>query len=358
MEILDKSRYEEFEAFAVSHRRGYFMQSLAWAKLKAGWGHEVVVSRDENGAIRGAVMILIKTFPGGFSLLYAPRGPVFDYEDRETLSDLLEGIKAVGKKHRAFSFKCDPCVLETDEKTISLFRSLGFAYEAGRKENQTVQRRFNYGLNIEGKTEEEVMMIFSQKTRYNIRVAVKHEVECRICGKESLDDFVKLMKVTADRDNFVPRPKSYYEKMLDYYGEDHMRLYLCYYQNEPVSGAMCCQYAGKTYYIFGASSNEHRNVMPNYLMQWEMIKWAVEGGCFLYDFLGIPVNADPDSPTYGVYRFKRGFNGDILGYAGEFDFVLNPTMNALFTGAQKAKRLVDATGLKIKRAKNKLLKRV
>lgn len=356
MEVLDRSKYGEFEAFARSHRTGYFMQSLAWAELKSGWGHEIVVSRGQDGTVKGAVLILLRKLPGGFTLLYAPRGPVFDYNDRDTLRDLLDGIIEVGQRHKGFAFKCDPCVLETDEATISLFRELGFSYEPDRKENETVQRRFNYGLFIEGKTEEQVLMGFSQKTRYNIRVAVKHGVECRVCGKESLDDFMTLMKVTADRDNFIARPKQYYEKMLDYYG-DAMRLYLCYYEGNPVSGAMCCQYAGKTYYIYGASSNEFRNVMPNYLMQWEMIRWAIEGGCFLYDFLGIPVNADPDSPTYGVYRFKRGFNGEILGYAGEFDYTLNNTVNGLFLAVQGVKRTADSRVLALKKFKNRILKR-
>jgi lipid II:glycine glycyltransferase (peptidoglycan interpeptide bridge formation enzyme) len=125
--------------------------------------------------------------------------------------------------------------------------------------------------------------------------------------------------------------------MMDCFG-DKMRLYLCYYNDTAISGALCCQYAKKTYYVFGASDNQYRNVMPNYLMQWEMIKWALEGGCKVYDFLGIPVNADPESPMIGVYRFKKGFNGEILGYVGEFDYVLNPFINTLFNVATKLKK--------------------
>ena len=77
--------------------------------------------------------------------------------------------------------------------------------------------------------------------------------------------------------------------------------------------------------------------MPNYLMQWSMIRWAIESNCFLYDFLGIPVNADPASPMIGVYRFKKGFNGEILGYVGEFDYVVSPFYTWLFNTANTAK---------------------
>lgn len=93
---------------------------------------------------------------------------------------------------------------------------------------------------------------------------------------------------------------------------------MCYYNGEPLSGAVATQYAGKTCYVYGASTAQHRNVMPNYLMQWNMICWAVENGCSIYDFQGIPFYKNENHPNYGVYRFKQGFNGEVLTYAGEF----------------------------------------
>ena len=58
--------------------------------------------------------------------------------------------------------------------------------------------------------------------------------------------------------------------------------------------------------------------MPNYLMQWEMIRWAAQSGCDVYDFQGVPYWYDSTHPNYGVYRFKTGFNGRLAIYAGEF----------------------------------------
>ena len=218
---------------------------------------------------------------------------------------------------------------------------LGFSHKEHARENETLQRRYNYGLlDLIGRTPEEEIASFGQKTRYNIRLSARKGVVCKICGKEALDQWMDLSKETAVRDNFVLRPKSYYEKMLDVFGDD-LRLYICYYEDTPVSAAMCCQYGGKTYYIFGASSNLHRKVMPNYLMQWEMIQWALEGGCHTYDFLGIPVDVDENSPTYGVYRFKKGFEGTVLPFAGEFDLIFKKGVNAAFNGAMGAKRISD-----------------
>ena len=65
--------------------------------------------------------------------------------------------------------------------------------------------------------------------------------------------------------------------------------------------------------------------MPNYLMQWNMICWAIENGCWLYDFQGIPFYKDETHPNYGVYRFKKGFNGDVMTYAGEFEISYKKT---------------------------------
>ena len=337
-EILSPQQYGEYEAFVKSHRYGNFMQSIHWTKVKNNWGHEVLVVRREDGAIAGGVLVLIKRMPLGFSMLYAPRGPVCDYLEQPVMAQLLEGIRELAKKYNAIFFKCDPMVEETDQAVIQMFRSLGYQIKEGAAESETVQRRFNYILpDIQGKTPDEVIASFSQKTRYNIRVAKRHGVEWRVCGKEGLDDFVMLSHITAERDNFTDRSKAYYAKMLDAFGED-MRLYLCYYEGIPLSGAMCCRYAGKTNYIFGASDSKYRNVMPNYLMQWEMINWALEGNCYIYDFLGIPVNCDPNSPMYGVYRFKKGFNGRAVGYAGEFDYLFKPGFFRLFRTAQESRR--------------------
>ena len=92
-----------------------------------------------------------------------------------------------------------------------------------------------------------------------------------------------------------------------------------------ISGAICTNYAGgKTCYVYGASDNSDREVMPNYLMQWEMIRWAVETGCTVYDFQGVSGILDPDSHMYGLYRFKSGFRGSLDELAGEFDCIYSP----------------------------------
>lgn len=324
MEILKPEQYEEYEHFVSSHPQSSFTQSTKWRLVKNNWGFETIVSRDKDNQIVGAMSVLVQKIPLiGTAFLYAPRGPVCDLHDKAVLADLKKGADALAKKHNAHLFKCDPDTLITDEETIQNFKDMGFTQFAGPEGFETIQARFNYRLYIEGKTEEEVLANITQKTRYNIRVAMKHGVEIKVVGEEYLDDFIRLMQVTGERDGFNVRPRSYFVRMLEALGE-HVRLYMAFYEGKPISGAVTTNYAGKTCYVYGASDNESRNVMPNYLIQWEMIKWAIETGCTVYDFQGVSGDLSESNHMYGLYRFKKGFNGSLDELAGEFDFLYQP----------------------------------
>lgn len=323
MEILLPNQYDEYEAFVASHPQGSIYQSVLWQKVKSNWGFEAVVSRGEDGAIRGAMGVLVQKVPlFGTSFLYAPRGPVCDYRDKEVLADLKAGADALAKKHSAHLFKVDPDLLH-DEPAVANFLAMGFKQITGGDGFETIQPRFNYRLYLEGRNQEQLMMNFTQKTRYNIRVAQKHGVEIRVVGQEHLDDFMRLMEVTGKRDGFTVRPRSYFARMLDVLG-DHVRLYMAFYEGQAVSGAICTNYGDKACYLYGASDNLYRNVMPNYLIQWEMIRWAEETGCTVYDFQGVSGNLDESNPLYGLYRFKKGFSGSLDELAGEFDYLYRP----------------------------------
>ena len=343
MELLKKETEAEFEQFVRTHKNGSFMQSLAWPKVKNNWGYDGVLSRGSDGTVRGAMMVLIQRAPViGSAFLYAPRGPVCDFTDTEALSDLTEGVHALAKKHRAYQFVMDPDVLASNIEFIGLAQSLGYRYTKGGDNFETIQPRFNYRLNTENRTEDDLFAALTQKTRYNVRVALKHGVEVRICGKEMLDDFVRIYKTTGERDGFNTRPRSYFERMLDALGDD-CRLYMGFYQGQAIAGAISTQFAGKTCYVYGASDNVFRNVMPNYLVQWEMIKWAVEGGSSVYDFQGVSGVLDESNPLYGLYRFKRGFNGELIELAGEFNILFKPLTNTLINlGIDTRERLAKA----------------
>jgi len=341
MEFLKNDSIEEYENFVKNHVNGSFMQSINWQKVKSDWKHNIIISRDGDNNIVGTMLILIKTAPiFKYSLLYSPRGPVCDFDDKATLIDLLDGVKELSKKYNGYKFTMDPFVLESNNEFIKLAREIGFLHTEKLRDFETIQTRNNYMLlNLKSKTEDELFESFHSKWRYNTRVALKHNVECKVCTKDDIEDFYNLYQITGKRDGFLCRPVDYFTKMLDSFKGD-ISLYICYYEGKAVSGAITTFYGNKSCYVYGASDNAFRNVMPNHLMQWTMIKDAHKRSCDVYDFQGIPVDLSGDSPMHGVYKFKKGFNGECLLFAGEFNYILNPMGNKIVTfGMKILKRL-------------------
>ncbi len=322
-ELITQDTLQEYEAFVQSHPKGNFAQSYLWSKQKPMWVWKAVAVRDEHGRIKGSLAVMIRKMPlVGRTLMYGCRGPVCDLDDRETFAQLLEGAKALAKEYKSYVIKLDPDVPSSNTAFADLLHSFGFQSKEGGKNFEAIQPKYVFRLNVAGKTEEEIQAGFHQKWRYNIRVAQKKGVEVRICGKEMIPAFADLMLTTGVRDGFVTRQPSYFSAMLDNLGE-HARLYMAFHEGLPIAGALAIHYGDKVWYLYGASSNEHRNLMPNYLLQWRMIQWALETGCRIYDFRGVSGDLSEDNPLYGLYRFKKGFGGDFTEFVGEMDLVLN-----------------------------------
>ncbi|MDD6063772.1 MAG: peptidoglycan bridge formation glycyltransferase FemA/FemB family protein [Clostridiales bacterium] len=326
-EFITEKTLPEYEAFVQSHPKGNFAQSYLWGKQKPMWQWDAIAVRGEDGAIRGSLAVMTRKVPGiGRTLMYGCRGPVCDLDDRETFSQLLDGARALAKKYKSYVIKIDPDVPSSNTAFSSMLQSFGFRAKEGGKNFEAIQPRYVFRLNVEGKTEEELLANFHQKWRYNIRLAERKGVTVRVCGKEMVPAFSDLMLTTGVRDGFVTRKPEYFAAMLDNLGE-HARLYMAFDPNDtPIAGTLAIHYGDKVWYLYGASSNEHRNLMPNYLLQWRMIQWAVETNCRIYDFRGVSGDVSEDNPLYGLFRFKQGFGGDFTEFVGEMDLVLSPVI--------------------------------
>lgn len=344
MSILDKNNEQlknEYEAFVISHKNGSFMQSLMWPEVKKGWEWEAVYIKAKDGTIKGTALVLIRKIPFvKFNMMYVPRGPVCDFDDTDTLKKICDEIDKLAKKYNAYECITDPYITVKDEKAVKLLQESGFICDLNLKDEQTVQVKDNYMLFIGGRSKDELFENSTSKCRYNTRLAIRKGVTCRIgTTDEDLDEFVKLMKITGKRDGFVTREKEYFKGMLDTLGE-HCRLYLCECEGKTVSGAITTNYGGKACYVYGASSNEYRNYMPNNLMQWTMIEWAVKTGCYVYDFQGIPHYKDENHPNFGMYRFKRSFNGEIVSFLGEFTHVYSKRKKKIVSFMEKCNNIL------------------
>ncbi|MBQ7035590.1 MAG: peptidoglycan bridge formation glycyltransferase FemA/FemB family protein [Clostridia bacterium] len=349
MELLDvknSAAVAEYEAFLQSHPKGHFAQSVEWARLKKEWDFEAVIERDAEGKIAGSMGLLIRKVPGT-SIMYSCRGPVCDLYDEAMVQKLVKAAGEVGKKYKACSLKIDTDTPVEDEEFYQICRKLGFTAPNRSKNFEGIQPRFVFRLYLNGRNEEEMLASFHQKWRYNIRVAIKKGVEVKICGEEALPDFHRIMVTTGSRDGFVVRTEDYFRRMMRELGE-HARLYMAYLDGVAIAGTLAIGYGDKVWYLYGASSNEHRNYMPNYLLQWEMIKWAIERGARVYDFRGVSGDLSEDNPLYGLYRFKKGFNGEFTEFVGEMDLIYNKLMLSWSKWGSKAYRKINGILFKLR----------
>ena len=302
MRFVTKETEQEYTEFLESHERCNFQQSLEWGKVKTNWIKEVVLAEDENHKIIGSICVWIRKMPIFGNMMYSSRGPVCDIHDKKVLEQLTDGIKELGKKYNAFVLRIEPDIKKDDQEFRKIVEEIGYKIKDDAKDfKDEIQPRFVFRLDIKGKTEDEVLAGCHQKTRYNIRLAKRKGVVVKEGTREDLKDFHKIMIETGSRDGFIIRSLDYFEKMYDELAPKHMKLLMAYYEDKPISGIIPIMYGNKTWYLYGASSNQHRNLMPNYLLQWEMIRQAIQNKCDIYDFRGVSGVVDETHPQYGLY---------------------------------------------------------
>ncbi|MBI5166953.1 MAG: peptidoglycan bridge formation glycyltransferase FemA/FemB family protein [candidate division NC10 bacterium] len=326
MEVKEVQERSQWNQYMLRSPKGHILQSFEWGELKArtGWT-PLRLAVVDGGEFRAGISLLKRRIPGslGRTILYAPRGPVADFADREALSFLFEDLKLRAPTHRAILLKVDPAVTAEEEggtlSTLGLSRASGFEAFGGVQPQCVF--RLDLGPSLEG-----LLQRMEPKTRYNIRLAAKKGVEVEgDCHRDDLKTFYGLLVETAIRDGFLIRSYNYFEGIWEeLVGYGLGRLFLARYKGEVIAGTLALIFGDKCWYIYGASSNRHRNLMPNHALQWEMIKWAKSQGCIWYDFRAVPCDPHPGHPLSGLYRFKKGFGARFYRFVGEYDLVFSP----------------------------------
>ena len=333
--ILDIKEKGHFNHFVEKHPQGHFLQLWEWGTVKEGMGWEYLpLVVEEDGEIKASLLILKRRLPiPGIkkSIFYAPRGPVVDLEDEELCQVLMGSTRRIAKAHGAIFLKIDPAVPVDDQRFRQILINCGFKLNETGLDFEGVQPKFVFRLNIIP-SEIALLSEMHQKWRYNIKLAGRKGVTVREAqGKEDLQVFYTILLETARRDKFLVRGYEYFEWIWDYMvTKNYAQIFLAEYDGRVISGTLAFILGSKAWYLYGASSNADRNVMPNYLIQWEMIKWARNNGCTLYDFRGVSGDIDEDNPLYGLYKFKKGFGGDLVEFIGEWDKVYSPLFYLLW----------------------------
>ena len=197
------------------------------------------------------------------------------------------------------------------------------------------------------KSEEEILAQFKSKWRYNIRLSEKKGccVQCLDMRDENsivkgIDLFYSLYETTAKRDGIAIHSKKYYFSLFMLArnkDKNYLRLYVATYNNINLAAIICIFYEREATYLYGASCNQHRNLMPTYLLQYEAIKDAKKAGLKTYDFYGIPPNDNPKHPMAGLYRFKSGFGGKIVHRIGSIDAYKNSFLYVFYSMAERVR---------------------
>ncbi|HEX2911982.1 MAG TPA: peptidoglycan bridge formation glycyltransferase FemA/FemB family protein [Chloroflexia bacterium] len=345
---------QRWDSFVASHPNGHLLQSFAWGDFKRRhqWpAMRVVITEQGNDRILAGAQVLFREM-AGLSVAYIPKGPVVDWSDRPLVEALFRTLRQVTKRRRAIYLKIEPEHLEDPQFASFLQNELDF-----RVSDESVQPRSTIRVNLQGKPEEWLERM-KPKTRYNIRLAERRGVTCRQADPANPADFeafYKLMETTGQRDSFGIHSAAYYkDAWLTFYnspaGSGSGALWLAEYNGKVIAGVMVFAFGQESAYLYGASSDENRREMPTYLLQWKAMLWAKEQGAAWYDFWGIPeeignLEEEPENEKleqknvrdglWGVYRFKQGFGGEVVRYAGAYDLVYNRAMYLLWQRMQR-----------------------
>lgn len=265
----------------------------------------------ENSTILNSVLLFQIPLPYKKSYFYAPRGPLLSTNKKA--NDLFfEKIEEFGRKKNVIFFRFDP-LIESKSHIKDLFNDQKLYTSYSNQPNTTIILDLTL-------SEEELMKQMRPKGRYNIRVAFKKGVKIR---KGNIEEFYTLMKETAERDGFSMHIKSVYENMLQVL-KDHAVLLTGEYEGKAVTAGIFIVFGKTMMYYYGASGNEHRNVLAPYLLQWEAFKYGKEHGATEYDFLGIADAGAKNHRLASVTEFKRKFGGQIREYVGAWEVRYSP----------------------------------
>lgn len=336
MPIIDKNNKEQlkkYEEYVKSIEDTHFIQDPRWSKVHTNLKAEFVTVEENNKIIISAT-VYIRPIAFNRTLLYVNRGPVTKKHDKESLLKIIKELTPLIKKYNSFAVRFDPN-WKYDEKLINEIKDKNFNIRGKNiSKKYLVMSRKTMSFKLKGRTIDELLKMFKANTRRDINKSLRSGLTIKTgFTKEHLDEFMKILDITCQRQKITLRPRSFYEKISENFTDNEARLYLVKKDNEYLSGSICMNYAGRVFYYYSGSTNKERNLCPNAFMQYNLIKWAVETNAHTYDMGGIIKEDISD----GLYLFKTGYCNEegIEEYIGEIDYIIKPIEYKIFLIAYK-----------------------
>jgi len=332
-EVRDVTRSEWDGWLRNSPGGGHVLQGHEWGEFKKrlGW-RPVRLVLERDGEVTGLGQFLAYDtgpfIPG--SLWYCTKGPWLPWDDEEAVRAFFEGVQDIARHGGAHTVKIEPEVLDHRTDVKALLGEIGF-------QKARYDLNFKHTLLVDlSMPEKDLLSRMKSKTRYNVRLAAKKGVEVVESGfEEAWKTFYGLMEEMEGRkEGFVIRRSPDYLRAMTrtMYDADQGRFFFATHERTPLAGIYVFTFGEKYWFMHGASSSEKRNLMPSYLLQWEVMRWAKQRGMTYYDMVGVPKpgNMNEDDPMWGVYRFKSGFGGEDADFLGCLDLPVKPVQAAVW----------------------------
>lgn len=318
------------------------LQSDIWGDFKSRWGWSAqrltLTVAESSWEPLAAAQVLRRKVPRlPYSILYVPKGPVLNYNDGALRRQVLAELEKLARREKAIMIKIDPEVVrywgvEQERKSPIGSQFIKELTDRGwRSSAEQIQFRNTVELDLT-RSEDELLAAMKPKTRYNIRLAGRKGIIVRQGTPADFPAIAAMYQETAARDGFTIRPIPYYLDAWQSFYDAGMGLpLLAEFERTPVAAVMLVRYGQRVIYMYGASTDQERKRMPNYLLQWEAIRWAKAQGCTVYDFWGAPDEFVESDSLWGVWRFKDGFQGDVAWHIGAWDYPARPFWYYIYT---------------------------
>ncbi len=321
-----------WDAFVSDSPSGHFLQSWGWGELKAsvGW-HPLRLAlwdtvRQEIVAVAQILRRTIAHIPLPFGhLAYIPKGPVLDWSNPASASIVpvfFSQLHLCLRRQGAFALQVElpyEVGMQVGHEIAQCMGAIHF------QPVQAIQPLRTIVLDLLP-DEDTLLAHMKEKWRYNIRLAGRKGVQVQLAQTvEDVRSWYHLLQTTSIRDSFAIHTLEYYLRAWQIFSPPNQaQLFLADYNGQLLAGIFVGLMAKQAIYLYGASSNEQRQLMPNYLLQWEAMRWAKRQGATTYDFWGIPETDDQYEAMAGVYRFKSGWGGRITRFLGNYEYVYHP----------------------------------
>jgi lipid II:glycine glycyltransferase (peptidoglycan interpeptide bridge formation enzyme) len=322
--VTDASAWDAFVE-AAEHRA--FPQLWSWGELRreAGWRPlRLAVGSDPAHPLAGVQLLLRRVPLTGWSLAYAPRGPIGDLDEPAAREALIDGLRAVADEHRIGRVRADPEVTGIEPYGASLLAKPW-------REAPNVQPPMTRLIDLT-QPQDELWSALARKHRQYVSKAGREGVTVEQLDPgaapaetaAALAEFDRIYRHTGERAGFAVRIPTYYQRLwATFGGAGRARLFFAVTDGERVATLLHLVCGDRIAEVYGGMTERGGASRANYLLKWEAIRAAQAEGLRTYDLWGLA--------TGGIQKFKEGFGGTEVTWVGARDLPLSRLGDAVLS---------------------------